>query len=253
MGRVESASGESTTSSQFINKKRRHLISEKLEVCGEKSTIHGVPFYIRAERIPVKIMWGVIILASTGYCAYSVVASFMSYLKYEVDTNVEILRDSDAQFPAVSICILQVCDLDNNKEYKSYFSRMIQDDFNSSGKLTDEELNGIMKTYNLKTLIIKSRDYFIENYNKEDLKKHFASNKTSIRWNLISCQYSSEYCFDHDFEFFKINDFQRCYKFNGRKNFNGDEVEIKKARRYLSKNMKFDYKKRISPLKTSFL
>lgn len=50
--------------------------------------------------------------------------------------------------------------------------------------------------------------------------------------NLISCQFSSEFCYENDFEFFQLNEFQKCYKFNSGQNYDGSEAKIRKARRY---------------------
>lgn len=56
--------------------------------------------------------------------------------------------------------------------------------------------------------------------------------KTSIVNKIISCQYNSETCSENDFEFYKISDFTKCYKFNSGVLFNGETVNIRKARRY---------------------
>ena len=208
-------------------------IRDKLNFFAEKTTVHGIPNYVRTDLIILKVLWGVCLLLFAGYCAYTILLSFLSFFAFEVNTNIEILRDSDADFPAVSLCILQACGLDKDGQLESNLAQTINQEFNATGQLTQTQLDEIMKTYNLEKLIEKNREFYLKNKNsKPDLYAVFGRNKTTIKQYVISCVYSSEYCYENDFVFFQTNEFQRCYKFNSGKNYYSsanETVPIKKV------------------------
>jgi hypothetical protein len=209
------------------------LFFEKLWFFGEKSATHGIPNFVRTDRWILKLIWLASVLAFTYFCAQLIIISFFTFFAFEVNTNIEVVRDSDADFPTVSICILQVCGFDKDSSYKKlYIPQTIQREYNKTGNLTSQQLDSIMNSVSLESFIEKSRANFLSNYSKSDLLKAFSTNKTSIRYNMISCMYSSEYCYENDFAWFQISEFQKCYKFNSGKNFySGDNetVTIKKV------------------------
>ena len=59
-----------------------------------------------------------------------------------------------------------------------------------------------------------------------------ANEKVSMKNKIISCQYSSETCYENDFELFQMSQFTRCYKFNSGVQFDGQLKALRKARRY---------------------
>lgn len=211
------------------------LFINKLALYLEKTSIHGIPYVVRSDRIYMKLMWIIIFLVFAGYCCYSIVNSFFTFFGFEVDTNIEILRDSNALFPTISICILQQCGFGDTAEpnYQSIIQQTIQQQFNKSGNLTQSALDNIMKSYNLESLIQTSRTSFLSNYSKTELNTVFSQlqNKT-IQKNVISCQYSSENCYENDFAYFQTSEFQSCFKFNSGQLRNGSKTDIKQARRY---------------------
>jgi hypothetical protein len=188
------------------------LLFEKLLFFGEKSACHGIPNFVRTDRWILKILWLVFVLLFAYFCAKNIIQSFIGYFAFEVNTNIEVVRDSDADFPTVSICILQVCGLDPDNTYKNvYLPWTVQKDFNQTGKLTQQQLDANLTSYNLETLIDSSRNNFLTNFSKTDLRTMFPLSgvNQTIRYNIISCMYSSEYCYQHDFTWFQVNEFQQ--------------------------------------------
>lgn len=200
-------------------------LNEEIKSWAIRSTFHGLPNIITSDRISIKILWSICFLVSAGYCGKVLVTSVTNYWNYDVDTVIEILRDTNADFPTVTFCSLHVCGLDAynvSKLLESYANRTR----NESGT------SNTWTTANLRTLFEIIGDEYLRTSDRNDLLRVLKSNKTSIRYNLISCQYSSEFCYENDFEYFELNDFQKCYRFNSGFDFNGEKSDIRKARRY---------------------
>jgi hypothetical protein len=193
------------------------------------TTAHGIPSIAETNKNSVRILWTLCLLASTGYCAYQLNLNIFDYLSYEVETLVEVVRDNEAFFPAVSFCFLQQCGF-NDFEFKTYLNKYYDEEFNKSGKLTQDELNNIIKSKSIKEIMNGARDAFLKHHDRTDLQR--ALNLTSIKKNVISCQFSSDFCNEYDFEPFLLHDYLRCYKFNGGKSMNGSSQPPRNARRY---------------------
>lgn len=87
----------------------------ELKSWAERSTFHGLAQLITAERMSVKIIWSLCWLVSASYCGKLLVNSVSDYWNYDVNTVVEILRDTNADFPTVTICTLHTCGLEPYK------------------------------------------------------------------------------------------------------------------------------------------
>lgn len=58
------------------------------------------------------------------------------------------------------------------------------------------------------------------------------SNTLTIEDDLITCEYDGNECSHHDFAYFKLDEFQKCYSFNSGRDFNGSQTDIRQVRRY---------------------
>jgi hypothetical protein len=214
---------------------RYKSVNEKLQNWAERTTFHAIPNIATSDRTSVKVIWAICLIFSTGYCSYNLIKQVITYYSYEVETVVKIERDPNDfyKFPTISFCRMQPCGFEpENEQFKLYLDMFIQSSFNSTGALTQAELEQRISGLSVKDLFNGARDSFLKNHSQEDLARVFSSNKTSIKANMISCQYSSEFCYENDFEFFQLNEYTKCYRFNAGKYYNGSSADIKQARRY---------------------
>ena len=205
-------------------------IREKLYNWGEKSTFHAIPNITVNDRYLVKAIWLICLLASTGVCFNNIILNLIAFSKYEVDTVYEILQDSDVEFPTVSFCNMQICGL--NYDNKKYVDMYMQEKYNNTGNLSSDAYAELIQGFDLKNLMHEARNMFLKSYNKTELDRIFSSKPESIKDYLISCEFGEASCDENDFEFFKLNEFHKCFKFNSGKLFNGSSVPTKKSSRF---------------------
>ena len=212
-------------------------LSSKLKSFAERSTWHAIPSIAASDRIIVKIVWFIGFTTCIVLCIKNLINLFIDFTNFDVETVVEILRDNDAFFPTVTVCSsLQICGL-SDYSFNKYWNLYIQDEFNSSGNLTQDEMkikvNETLTKFSTSFISDKTVESFLKKYDPQaTLREKIQENNKSIRYMVISCQFSSEYCYEMDFEIFPLNYFQRCYKFNSGRNMEGNDSKIRKARRY---------------------
>jgi hypothetical protein len=209
-------------------------LKEKIIDYGSRSTVNGIPNILTTDRISVRIIWILCLLVSAGYCSRICISNLLGYLQYDVETVVEILRDSEAEFPTVTFCNLQLCDL-NEYRLINIINSQIKDNLNklNGTNITAEMLREQLANDNLNSIFKVQQEAFFKYYSKRDLDRILYNNqRVSIKNSIISCQYSSEFCNENDFEYITIGQFKKCYRFNAGRLFNGSQAPIRKARRY---------------------
>lgn len=138
----------------------KKIILEKFNHWFDNTKLHGIPLLKISEKKYLKSLWLVCFFASFALCVFFLVNDIKSFFKYEIETVIEVSRDTNFKFPTISFCEIQMCNKENAKEKQNETSA-------SSPMIT-----------------------------------------------IISCLFSSDICSENDFEYFELNDFQRCYKFN---------------------------------------
>ncbi len=105
---------------------------------------------------------------------------------------------------------------------------------NKSHNLTVKEKEKLLrKTLDTKTLMLSVQNSFLKYLNKSDLAKVINDEEISFKNFLISCEFNGkEVCNENDFEFFQMNEFYKCFKFNSGKYFNKSTTEIRKTERF---------------------
>lgn len=111
------------------------------------------------------------LIASSGYCGYQLVTNLVEFLKFDVETVVEILRDSDADFPTISFCNMQLCNFAGH-DFKKYVDIYIQEEYNKTGRTTMEELKKILEKVSIKSLLNSAKEVFLRTHDKSDLEKN---------------------------------------------------------------------------------
>lgn len=200
-------------------------VGEKLRLWAEKTTIHAIPNITTTERNLVRVIWIICLLASSGYCGYLVIQSLIDYLKFEVNTVYAIERETDTDFPTISICNINPCGFDDFN-HDLYLNKTISELEEKLNLTYQSELHNIRKVTNL------LEEAYLKNLNKSDLLRMLRVNETSIKSILINCKYDNEVCSELDFFPFNINQYQKCFKFNSGKNFLREKIPIRKSLRY---------------------
>ena len=70
----------------------------------ETSTSHGLPNIVRTNRLSIKILWSICLLAAIGGCSYMVFKSISDYYEHDTVTKIEKITELKSRFPTVSIC-----------------------------------------------------------------------------------------------------------------------------------------------------
>ena len=91
---------ETMKTSETFFKKANKLIKETCL----NTTMHGLPSIVRNELILIKIIWTIVFLSSSGYCAYLIVKMIQNYLEYNYVTNIDTLYERPSIFPTIMVC-----------------------------------------------------------------------------------------------------------------------------------------------------
>jgi len=68
------------------------------------TTAHGLPKIVKAKRMPIKIMWTICFIISSGFCAYSVIGSLANYLRFDVVSLTRVIYEPFSEFPKIMLC-----------------------------------------------------------------------------------------------------------------------------------------------------
>jgi hypothetical protein len=175
-------------------------IKDKVMNWGEKTTIHALPIVFESRHIVVKLIAFVLFVVSFCLCAQNMISNLITFLSYPVDTVLVVTRETNTIFPAVSFCIVQVCDL-KNYSYVPFFNMTW---------FQTESANAF--DFSISTFADTVKKNFLTNYNKSLLLS--ATNNAmspaskfniSISDILISCKYGDDDCYESDFVFFQVS------------------------------------------------
>lgn len=203
-------------------------LKEKLLAFSKRTTVHAIPNIVISERTLLKVIWIICLAMATMACFFFVAMTFEEYLKFEVDTVIEIIDDEEAEFPTLTFCNMQICGF-KDYDFSSYLKKYKQDEQDKFGSNQDAVIEEKLKRNNTKTSFFSAKEVFLRKYDDKELTKILNKNKTSISDILISCKLGDEPCSEVDFDFFQMGEFHKCYKYN----FN--ESRLKKVKKNLFK------------------
>ena len=173
------------------------------------STSHGLPNIFRTKRLYLKFFWFICFLAATTICAFIIIASINSYLKWSVTVNTNVVTEIPLYFPAVTICNL-------NPFYKPRALKFFKDTilaYNLNFSLVLNELQKGQTAIGLtETLldIFKSEAATNPDFNST-YRQQLGFNLDDM---LISCSYGANICTANDFILLQNYDYGNCYTFN---------------------------------------
>ena len=78
----------------------RKIISAGLK----SSTAHGIPNIVKNKHTIIKLIWIICLLISTSIGGYLTFKMVLSYLNYEVVSNIQLVSEERSEFPTISIC-----------------------------------------------------------------------------------------------------------------------------------------------------
>jgi len=82
--------------------------------CSLSSTCHGIPNIARAkDNYCLILMWSLSFAICSGYCLCLTVISLKEFLNYPVITSIDIINESPALFPTVTLCNLNGYSIQN--------------------------------------------------------------------------------------------------------------------------------------------
>ena len=198
----------------------KRLLKRKLQSLVKKSTFHGISHISNTERMPFKLLYTMIFFAFVIFFALRYIAQTNSflyrYLAYEVDTVLDTVKIDSAEFPAITICNLEVCGF-TDYDYQVELDKFIQTE-KARDNSAEEAIEFRLTTDKTKANLFWAREIFLVSYDDVKLNEVLNNESMSIGNMLISCRFSGQPCHAEQFEFFQMGEFQKCFKFNSQVN-----------------------------------
>jgi hypothetical protein len=163
----------------------------------ELSTTHGIPQIARARNLFLKIMWLIFFIICLSICSYNITNTFIDFITYKVNVNIQTINEAQTDFPAVSFCNLNSFKT-SDPNIKARIDAII-----ANKSLPKEDLDRANKKMKVINNILKQ-----EALNE----KKYGFNLTDL---LISCFFKSYPCEKNDFEPFYDYEYGNCFRFNG--------------------------------------
>ena len=180
----------------------------------ESSTSHGIPNIFRNKHFPMKLIWLIFFLVSTGGCVYSILQSFSQFFDYGVTTTVRIQNEIPALFPKITICNRNGLNTYTGYELLSFIASY----YNQSSSNMDTDSTEFRNSVYEMALI---------NMNNYSNKKKLGYELKEI---LIKCTFSYRNCGPDQFEYIYNSIYGNCYSFNtGKNSSTGESIPFKKA------------------------
>ena len=181
------------------NELRAQLKQTFLEWCKD-SKCHGVLNIVKTQNRILKSIWIVSFLACSAACIYLISETIVNYLNNPISTKIEVIDDSPATFPTISICMLNPLDSENEL-VKSRVDRIID------SLAVSLETNHLAVYQTAATLQIND---FLSNLNRSE--QLFYGN--TIEKSMYYCKFNTRVCFSDVFQWYFDFYLGNCYKFN---------------------------------------
>ena len=87
---------------------------EKLKDLLESSSLPGVPIIIKSNHKIVTFIWFISLFSLITLSTYYISESINEYLSYKVITNIDLINESQSEFPMISFCINNNNNIESN-------------------------------------------------------------------------------------------------------------------------------------------
>ncbi|CAF1069477.1 unnamed protein product [Brachionus calyciflorus] len=188
---------------------KRNKILNILKDAGLSTTGHGLPNILRSNRMSLKIFWTICVFVSLGICAFLLQRSFVDFLNWDVVTKIQLITETPAIFPTISICNANPI----QTNYTVELANTVLTELNFSDPLNSpifSFLTNSMKTHLTKYILFAN------------FQKLNSTEKEKIGFltpdNIIGCTYSGIPCnLSTHFESYYDNFHGSCLRFNSGK------------------------------------
>jgi hypothetical protein len=195
-------------------KSKRAELKALLNGWAGSSTIHGYSRIFQTDKWPLKILWLLFSLGSTGFLAYLVSKSIMDYLTHEVVTKIRVYNEVPLEFPTVTICNI-------NPFTKTAADNLFDEILSQNGHSNTDDEN-ILKEY--------FEDFLVKAMNPSKTDDYRKSLGPTLDEMLVDCDFSDISCTENsNFEWFYMIEYGNCFRFNSGKDFYGNKTSIKKS------------------------
>jgi hypothetical protein len=194
----------------------RKPIIDFLKAWAETSTFHALPNISRSEKVLLKLIWIAFFVIAFAYFSYGAVKIFIDYFSYNVNTEINVYRETKMEFPTISFCNRNMFKINqHNFPLSKYLRNAYQ-----QALLTNDGLFGTLTT---ETLTSYSNMYVPYGFNFTDEEKFNLS--YTIDDMLLNCRFNLMPCDKSQFEYFHTSSNGNCYKFNSGVGLNGSQLD----------------------------
>jgi acid-sensing ion channel 5 len=177
-------------------------------------TIHGIPHLIRTKFLLIKIIWIILLLASTCLSIYFIIQTLNEFFDYNVTTEVRLKEEVEFVFPAVTFC--------NKNKFSTNYSLSHLESTLENFKInyTMRHLNEITRL-EMKLLF----RFYPANFLFEDLNIEQRKNMTqSLNEMFIFGSYDYYILNQEHFEWIYNRKYGNCYTFNMNQAFKSKKI-----------------------------
>lgn len=210
-------------------------LSKKLKPLLEKSSIHGLSNIFISKRPFNRLLWLMFFIIFVLLAILFVKTAFTEYYKYEVNTELKIRQKNEIEFPTITVCNLELCGF-INYDFAAYLKKHKQDEETRSGINIDNIIEDEYKRQNIKTNLFSAKEIFLRKYDPSNLEKVLSDTTDFFNNMLVNCIFNQQNCTYEDFEFYRMGEFSKCYKFNSGLNIHKQNVSIRKVSRFGKQN-----------------
>jgi len=146
--------------------------------------------------VVLKLFLLVCVLISTGFSAYFVIESFLSYFSYEVTTTTRTLSETPAPFPKVTICNYNPFTTAESIEFLRMINLKTRPDIDMFNQTQLDGLNYVEKIDLFSSIYSAATSYTLSR-NMSDVEKQKLGHR--LEDILISCSFNGDECTPDDF------------------------------------------------------
>ena len=190
-------------------------LKKVFKLMGVNSTFDGVAKIVRAERLPLRVHWTLVLLCLIGACSYVLIHAMLEYLAYEIVTTIKVRREIPAKMPAILVCnsnsLMTPTAINFASQVYSVYDIPVSNNYLN---LTYRQ-HAYAGTINNKANILTPRCMVMAASREPSLGSDF-SVKLGLTMHdmLLSCTFNSEECTADDFIYMYVPYYGNCYRFN---------------------------------------
>ena len=220
MVKIENNSNETLANKKTFSKEIKLKVVKKVASLLESSTSHGIPNIIRTNRISIKVLWSVCVLAALAGCSFMVIKSVTDYLEYDTVSKTEFITEIPTQFPTFSFC--NINPLITNASVKIVEDLLPIYGYNKTAVITSfTVLSTIFELANAHVLLNAADPSF-----GDEKRKKLGYNLADY---LLTCSYNGEECNVDEFEWYFDLNLGNCFRFNSGRDFYRNRTKLKES------------------------